>query len=153
MRRTMAVVMGLVGVAVAALSQSGGGATRVTQGMVAYPPVQFAAVMMLTPGGSLLAQLGEGIVLDTSGAVPVLRAVTPAAVPVDTVEVFAAAAGPQMAFTIGADAAGGQVKVWRNGLRMAPGVDYTVAGRVVTFTAEQGMDEGGRVLVEYRGMP
>jgi hypothetical protein len=118
-------------------------ATKVPMGSIFYPPVEFTAIQILTPGGVLLAQLDGSIVLDTSGPVPVLRAAA------EKVDVFNEAAAYTSVTLSATPGAGAQVKVYRNGLLMAAAIDYAIAGTVVTFSAAQGTAPGDIVQAIY----
>jgi hypothetical protein len=110
---------------------------------ISYPAVQFAAVQILTPAGLLLAQLDPSIVLDSSGAVPMLRAAAELLDTFNQVEAYTSV-------TLTAEPrAGALVKVYRNGLLMSLATDYTIAGQVVTFTAGQGTAAGDVVQALY----
>lgn len=112
-------------------------------------PVQFQGIQVLTPAGIIIAQLHPSIVLDLTGPVPILRAVVPAAPKPRQTDVFS----PGTAYTfvtlsLAPDSIR-EVRVYRNGLLMAPTVDYTRAGQVVTFTAAQGTADTDIVQVSY----
>lgn len=173
--------------------------TRLPSSSLSYPPVSFAAIQVFTPTGILLVQLDPSIQLDTSGPVPVLRAVmgagtgtgqiifregpaptvfpnageqglwfniadhfaysinsagvsqrlSPAVPTPSRTEVFVpAAAYTSVTLALLPDGIR-EVQVWRNGLLMAPTIDYTRAAKVITFTVLQGTDPADIVQVSY----
>lgn len=134
----------LVGLAILLLAQSGGGPTRVPDAMVAAPATGFTAIRVLTSTGWALVRPDASIRIDLAAGT--ISAVLPAQA-VERREVFEVTSTNQT-FTLGA-APAGVVKVWRNGLVMAPGPDYNLAGQVVTFTVAQGLAVGDIVQVVY----
>jgi hypothetical protein len=91
--------------------------------------------LMLQP-----ANLGTGLALDLSGATPVLKVVFPP-VPTDQRvwnEVLTLSTAPNPMATLGHNPVMGTVTVYRNGVRLKPGLDYQVAGATLTF-AYQGL--------------
>jgi len=127
--------------------------TKVPFASISYPPVNFVAIQIVTPNGVYLAQLDPTIQLDMTGPVPVLKAVIPAVtLPKPEVsQVFnLTQPTPPTTFTLtSAPAPGSLVKVYRNGLLMASGFDYTVSANVVTFAAGQGTAQGDMVQIIY----
>jgi len=125
--------------------------TKVTTANLAGEQSATGRVFVVLPSGTVaLAEIGPGIVVDTSGPVPVLRVQTPAA-PVEVVERNKLPA-PQAVFTLGFDPLPG-LAVYRNGLLMAEGEDYTVTSRVVTFAPVQPPGGGDIVQFRYRRVP
>jgi len=130
-----------------ATAQIFGQGTQIPSASISYPTVTVPTIHMLTPTGSVLVQLHPSIVLDTSGPVPMLRAISPPA-PARRVEVFKQATA-YTTVTMSKPADTNQlIQVWRNGLLMAPGIDYTVSLQVITFTL-QPTAVGDIVQVQY----
>ncbi|WP_321471097.1 hypothetical protein [uncultured Paludibaculum sp.] len=126
--------------------------TQVPSTMVSYPPVQFAAIQVLTPTGVMLVQLPPYMVIDTSGPAPVFKIMQTEqpAVRAEDTNVFTVAGPSQAAFKLsGVPVPGSRLKVHRNGLRMALTVDYTVAGDTVTFVAGQMPQAGDIIVVDF----
>lgn len=57
--------------------------------------------------------------------------------------------GPQPAFTLTGVMNVAGVRVYRDGLRMALGQDYQLAGSVVTFIGQQIPQNGDQVVIDY----
>lgn len=96
------------------------------------PTVTFNGVVVLFNGTFAVAQLSPSVVLDTSGQGPVIRAVLP--VPVEEEFLITTA---QTVFTLASlPMPSSSLMVFRNGVKMRVGRDYTAAGKVVTFTAQ-----------------
>jgi len=118
---------------------------------ISYPAVQFVVIQILTPAGILQVQLHPSIVLDTSGAVPVLRVVSAPTLPPRRTEVF----GPGAAYTtvtMSLPPDSREIRVYRNGLLMAPTIDYSIAAQVVTFTVQPTL-AADIVQVSYGPLP
>jgi len=109
----------------------------------------FTAIRVLTPTGWVYAQPDGSIQIDVAANPPVIRAVTAR----ETVDRFVVV-DPTQAFTMSAEvAAGAVVAVYRNGLLMAEGEDYTAAGRDVLFLPQQPVGAGDIVQLRYRRAP
>ena len=88
------------------------------------------AVVMVLNGQLTLVQLGPGVGL-TSLTPPTLG-ITSAAVVSEPHVITAASTTITLAFTPLA----GNATVYRNGMRLTQGVDYTISGAVVTFSGD-----------------
>jgi hypothetical protein len=102
-------------------------------------PPQFILVA-LDPAGS--------VVLDQTVNPPVLRAVASAAV--WTLNEASVSTGGNTLTLRGTPAIGTQLLVYRNGVRLTPTLDYTVASNVITFATLQTPQAGDNLLVDYR---
>ncbi len=95
------------------------------------------SVVAVTPAGQVVvARLGEGIVLDTSGTVPVLRVVAPATpqiVFVDGERPVPGGEGNRIFSLASAPNPVSSLMVYLNGILLTAGVDYTVSGSTVTL--------------------
>lgn len=121
--------------------------TQVPSSMVSYPPVQFAAIQVLTPTGVMLVQLPSYMTIDTSGPAPVFRITQVCA---EDTEVFTVAGQTQASFKLSRDPVpGSRLKVHRNGVRMSLTIDYTVSGDTVTFVAGQMPQANDVIAVDF----
>jgi hypothetical protein len=93
----------------------------------------FTGVVVLVNGTFMVAQLSPSVMIDTSGPQPVIRAVP--VLPMPTEEEFSPATG-QVAFTLAGTPMVGTLEVFRNGIRMRVGRDFSITAKVVTFTAQ-----------------
>lgn len=60
--------------------------------------------------------------------------------------------GSTVAFTVAESFVSGTLEVWINGLRLTPGTDFTVVGRVFTLTGEEATpapESGEHMVVKY----
>lgn len=108
--------------------------------------------MVVLPDGRLSVASLDGIVIDTSGAVPVLRVLPqPATPPIREKAIVQRTTAPLPSLTI-ADVTVivASVVVCRNGLELSEGVDYTMAGPVITFIAGAEPLAGDVVKLRYR---
>lgn len=127
-------------------------------GIGAAPPSACSIVVFVPKLGYVPATLDPSVICDTSGALPVIRvSVTGAAArPIDVFnEVHLAMAGFQIPLAHSFIA--GTQRVHRNGVRMAPGIDYDVgmdatgAGTAVVFRPDaQKLQPGDIILVDYQ---
>lgn len=108
--------------------------------------------MVVLPDGRLSVASLDGIVIDTSGAVPVLRVLPqPTTPPIRERSVVTKATAPMPTITIpDATVIVASVVVCRNGLELAEGEDYTLTGPVVTFRAGEEPLAGDVVKLRYR---
>lgn len=110
------------------------------------------AVLIVLPSGAVtLAVLGPGVSLDTTGPRPVIRATAP--VPVSKFGVVLTPASPgsglQLTWTLPEAPNPTTLRVHRNGVRMTAGVDYTLSGAQITFTADQGAYGDDLIVADY----
>jgi len=108
--------------------------------------------MVVLPDGRLSVAALDGIVIDVSGPVPVLRvlpqAVTP---PIRERSVVTKPTATLPTITIpDATVIVASVVVCRNGLELSEGEDYTLAGPVITFIAGAEPLGGDVVKLRYR---
>jgi hypothetical protein len=66
-----------------------------------------------------------------------------------TVDVSASLDGSTVTFTLSESIISGSLEVWINGLRLTPGTDFTVSGRVFTLTGEDAPASGENMVVKY----
>jgi len=118
--------------------------TRVREGNIEGRPSQRGKVWVVVPNGFvMMADLDTSLVLDLSGPVPILRATLG-----KQARFVAQAFSPTAAtasFTLSDTVIAGSLHVYRNGLLMADGIDYSAAGAVVTFLPVQ-LPQGGDVI-------
>lgn len=130
----------------------------------ATPPNQLRGVALPTgtlfivlPSGMVAqADLGPGLELDLTGPRPVLKATLPPPVlqPVEVNdEVPTPGASAALNFALAADPLPGSLKLWRNGIRMKAGLDYTLSGRQITFIPAYSSDEAPVLLADYKKAP
>ncbi len=109
------------------------------------------AVQVWTPsGGFTLAVLDTTLVLDASTTPPTLRA--PGAAQQTWVynEAWPIGSTPPTSITLRNALVVGTEELYRNGLRQTPGLDFTMAGNVLTFVPANALVAGDNVLVDYR---
>lgn len=109
-------------VAVLAVAQ-----TKVTPSAIGSGGVAGPKVWVVLPSGAVQLADISGLTIDTSGAVPVLRAV--AAVQQKTFVVKVAAPNPSV--SLPETPLTGTLKLYRNGLRQAETEDYTLSGNII----------------------
>ena len=121
--------------------------TNVAPGQLRGTTSAAGLVYVVTPsGGVSFAEVGSGIVLDTSGARPVLRAVLP---PMPT-EYF----GVQATFVSGTSFSipnpynPATLRVHLNGLRVMLNADYVLNGQTLTFVPATGWTNMTKELVQ-----
>lgn len=66
-----------------------------------------------------------------------------------TVDMSASLDGSTVSFTLNDSIISGTLEVWINGLRLTPGTDFTVSGRVFTLTGEDAPESGENMVVQY----
>ncbi len=71
-----------------------------------------------------------------------------AAAPLLTTTFYATPTATQASFTLPVYP-GGALHVFRNGLRMMPGLDYSTIGETVTFAAKSIPQAGDQVIIDY----
>ena len=93
----------------------------------------FTGVVVVINGTLLVAQLDASVAIDTTAGRPIIRAVypTPPIIPVPVEEELS-----PTAMTLGATPLPGTLEVFRNGIRLRVGRDFTLADKAVTFTAQ-----------------
>ena len=106
--------------------------------------------VVLSSGQVVFAELGAGLVLDTSGTKPTIRvSVLSPVLPTRIIgEALTEVAG---AVSLKNSPAAGTVAIWRNGIRQKEGLDYTLNGRTIsTATAyPPGCCDGDVLLADY----
>jgi hypothetical protein len=103
-----------------------------------------SGVLVVIGGKLLRAQLDSSIVLDTSGANPVLSAITPS---LERQQYKLTTA--QATFNLDKLPKPNSLHVYVSGWLMAEGEDYTVAGNVVTFFGQNSPQAGDVVQFRY----
>jgi hypothetical protein len=149
MKQAMIGVLVVTALALAALlfgAAEAGPPTRLPDSMVAAPPTTFTAIRVLTPTGWVLAQPDASIVIDLAAQPPVIRAVLPQ----ERCDMFDVIAAQQSLSLSVAPGFGEEPVVYRNGLLMAPGRDYSIQGQVVLFLPGQPLAAGDIVQAFYR---
>lgn len=137
------------------ISTAAWGQTKVSTGQLtpASPSTLPALLLYLPAAGPappqfLLVTLDPAsIVLDQTVSPPVLRSIAP--VPLWTVNEATVSTGASTLAVKGLIVTGSE-QVYRNGVRLTPTVDYTMAGATITFTALQTPQPGDNLLVDYR---
>jgi hypothetical protein len=109
------------------------------------PGSGISGVLVIVNGALTVAALSPSVVIDVSGVQAVIRAVP--VLPMPTEEEFSPATG-QVAFTLAGTPMVGTLEVFRNGVRMRAGRDFTAAGKVVTFTT-QPVASGDLIVARY----
>jgi hypothetical protein len=117
--------------------------------MVGAPPAAFTAVRVLTPQGWVLVQPDATIQIDLTAFPPVMRAVIPAPL-ADYVDVFVVGPVPVQSYPLAVVPAVGTLQVYRNGLLMAAGYDYTLDGVSLSFVDGQPIVAGDILQFRYR---
>jgi len=128
------------------------GQTKTTTNQLAPsdPPAPTGKVYILTPEGVLkFATLGQGLILTCDAAGCTLD--TPAIAPVP-LKVYPVTISTEklLTYTLPSAPVIGELAIVRNGLELTEGVDYSVAGLVVTFLAGAEPLQGDLVRVKYR---
>jgi len=124
--------------------------TKTASTPVSYAPANFTALQLFTPAGIILVQLDSSLVLDTSGAVPVLRAApTVVPVPVRKTDTFHNVGGTSPMTLTAVPSSTFEPLVFRNGLIQEPGMDYTLTGQSLAFKAEVCLTVTDSVMVIY----
>lgn len=107
--------------------------------------------MVVLPDGRLSVASLDGLVIDTSGPVPVLRVLMPTVPPIRERSVVQRPTAPLLTLTIpDATVIIASVVVCRNGMELSEGVDYTLTGPVITFVDGAAPLAGDVVKLRYR---
>lgn len=108
--------------------------------------------MVVLPDGRLSVAALDGMVIDTSGAVPVLRVLPqPTTPPIREKAIVTKPTAPLLTLAIpDATVILASVVVCRNGMELSEGEDYTVSGPVITFVAVAVPLAGDVVKLRYR---
>ena len=118
--------------------------TRPTLAQV-NPGTGLTGVLVIVNGALVVAALSPSVVIDTGSPQPIIRAVPVLPVPIE--EEFSPITG-QVAFTLAGAPMPGTLEVFRNGIRMRVGRDYTASAKVVAFTS-QPIVVGDLIVVRY----
>lgn len=94
----------------------------------------------------------KSFTLDTSTNPPTLRVISaaPAATYVDGEVPGGAIDGTNAAFTLAAVPAASSLKLYRNGIRLTQGSDYTLSGQAITFAAGAVPQPNDSLMADYR---
>ena len=143
--KTKLIALALIATCALAIPQN---PTAPTPVQLAAPQFSGPAVIVYVPGGPgyRAAKLDPSVVLDTSGSTPVLKAVV-AAVRQVIGEAYDVTATTTTTITLVNPPIVGTLQAYRNGIRLRPGPDYTLAGAVVTFAGGQAAPQTGDALV------
>ena len=113
-------------------------------------PVRLAASPPL-PVRILCVRLGPNLVLDTATDPPTLRVIGGGTVALVTGEIPGGTVnGVNLAFTLTATPTTGSVALYVNGIRQTQGLDFVVAGNVITFAPASVPLTGYRLQADYR---
>ena len=109
--------------------------------------------VVLPNGQMVLADVGAEFFIDMSGSRPILRLA--GSVPESSSEVVGERLSANgRVCTLSRPVIAGSVKLWLNGVRLAEGIDYTVAAREITFVdhynAPTLSDGGSVILADYK---
>jgi hypothetical protein len=113
-------------------------------------PAPTGKIYIMDSTGQLrFATVGQGIVItcDAAGCMIDTPAIAPVALKVYTVAV---STEKLLTYTLPSAPVIGELAIVRNGLELTEGVDYSVAGLVVTFLAGAEPLQGDLVRVKYR---
>ena len=113
-------------------------------------PAPTGKIYIMDSTGQLrFATVGQGIVItcDAAGCMIDTPAIAPVALKVYTVTV---STEKLLTYTLPSAPVIGELTIVRNGLELTEGVDYSVAGLVVTFLAGAEPLQGDLVRVKYR---
>ena len=118
----------------------------------AAPMLSPAVQMFLPQTGFTLVLLDPSIIIDTTGPLPMLRVFFPPTPPAPVWIRNEALAVTDVlpTWTLANTLVAGTQAVYRNGLRLTPGLDYTVAGNVITFAVAAVPQAGDNLLADYR---
>lgn len=119
-----------------------GNQIRISPPPLAVPPT--IALMARAGENFYPVTLGLGVMWRITPRGLVIDAPVPVAPQLEVVRLSA----PLAALTLGADPQSGTLRIWWNGLQLTEPDDYTVAGRIVTFTVQ--LEAGSIVRAEYR---
>jgi hypothetical protein len=139
-----------------ASAQSSVMVTAIPSTQIKGAPSTGGLLWVILPNGSIAhADLGPGVVLDVSGARPVIRMQLPA----PSRRIFGEAltmSGPgNRTATLASTPDARTLRVYQNGIRQKEGADYTISGAVITFHASYGdmASSGALVLADYEVTP
>lgn len=128
--------------------------TSVNVGQVAGAPTTAGNIFVVLPDGRLAqADLGPNLTIDLTGTKPVLKVVIPP--PAQTInfvddETLTASSTNPLVYPLAKAPIPGTLKVYRNGMRQRPGVDYTASSQSITFVSYYATDPGALVSADYR---
>lgn len=108
--------------------------TRARPEQLAADPAPAGRVLVVLPSGAIALATLDGVALDTSGPTPVLRAVMPI---IRVRSLRWKPSGMEGAWTLPERPAAGTLQLYRNGLLLTEGDDYTIdtAGTRITMLA------------------
>jgi hypothetical protein len=112
--------------------------TRARPEQLAADPAPTARVLVVLPSGVVALANMQDLVLDTSGPVPVLRASVAIASRMRRQTWKPVAI--ESTFTLQDPPAGESLHVWRNGLLLSEGEDYTIDGPGTRITLKPGLE-------------
>lgn len=136
----------LLALALPVLAQTPG--TRVPADNLKGKSTAVPQVLVILPNGLFVqADLGSGLVIDTTGPRPVLR---PTGLLSNRVigETPVTATDP-VVFTLANTPKAGTVAVYRNGLRQKLGLDYSIQDKTITFIPYYAGDPAPVIVVDY----
>jgi hypothetical protein len=143
--------MGLIMATALILAVIAGAETKPDARQLRGPASSKGYVLVVLPDGQVNFATLDGLEIRSDANGIVLRPTMPAA-PIlrDKVQSWKLAV-EQMAFALTETPAGAEsVWIYRNGLLMTEGEDYTLAGKTVTFLPVQGTAPGDIITIRYR---
>lgn len=124
--------------------------TRITAPQLAGAPSAAGMVYVVTAAGAVvMADLGPGLTLDTSGARPVLRASVLAPMLPTRVYGEVVAMPADGFYALKSAPAPGTLRLYRNGIRQSEGTDYTLSGVRITPAAAYAAGTADLLVADY----
>jgi hypothetical protein len=128
--------------------------TKVATAQVAPSTATLApAVQVFIPASGFTLAVFDpagSVVLDTTTTPPTIRAIVVEHPVWIYNEATAVGVTPPATITLAKPLVAGTQLVYRNGVRQTPGLDYTVAGNVITFSAASALAANDNIIVDYR---
>lgn len=132
--------------AVALHAQSG---TQIPIGSLKAATGAVQLTIVLANGQVVVADVGSGLVLDVSGAKPVLRVAPTAPASTNVVGEVPVTKTDPLVFDLARAPKTGTLALYRNGVRQRLGLDYTLAGTTITFIPHYAGDSNPVLVADY----
>lgn len=130
--------------------------TAVPPGQIKGSPNSSGLLWVVLPSGMIAqADLGPGIVLDLSGARPVIRVQLPPMPRTVSGETLTLGGPGNRTAILASMPVAKSLKLYQNGIRQKEGGDYTISGSTITFHASYGdmVASNALVVADYEVAP